>query len=74
MVEMHNLRNETGGDETLPKSFVLACKVGQVVTVADSDIESLEPGEYDVVAEYTTISIVGQTVTYGGTTTLRRVR
>lgn len=70
---MHNMRNETEKHEKISEPFILACKVGQVVTVNDLDVERLEPGTYDVVAEYSTIHVSGESVNFGGTTTVRRV-
>lgn len=56
-----------------PKSFTLACKVGQAITVDSSDLRYLKDGEYDVVSEWTVIKTRGQKVRHKTQLRLRRV-
>ena len=67
------MRNAAGVDASIPKSFVLACNVGQVITVQEKDLENLEDGEYDIVAEFTVIKTHGTRVEYSTEFRLRRV-
>lgn len=67
------MRNASNGDENLPKQFELACEIGQLVTVWEKDLKSLQPGEYDVVSEWQHIEVEGEEVVYQVQLRLRRV-
>jgi hypothetical protein len=56
-----------------PKSFTLACKVGQAISINEVDLGNLEDGEYDVVSERKVIKTRGQKVMYSTQLRLRRV-
>ena len=67
------MRNAAGVDASIPKSFILACDVGQVITVKQKDLKHLQDGDYDVVAEFTVIETRGTRVDYSTEFRLRRV-
>jgi hypothetical protein len=49
---MSDLRNGTEGHEELPQSFVLACSVGEVIEVRNSDLPRVQDGKYDQLGEH----------------------
>lgn len=54
---MSDMRDETSGNEEVHKHFELACRPGVTIKIREIDLEHLEPGYYDVLAQWTKITI-----------------
>lgn len=67
------MRNQEGSSQEVPKPFELACQVGWTVTCFEDELDKLEPGEYDVLSEYTSIKITGEKVVNRVQLRLRRI-
>lgn len=67
------MRNSEGSSEAVPKSFVLACKVGQSVTCYEDELDKLEPGRYDVLSREQTVLVTETSVLTRTRMRLRRV-
>lgn len=68
------MRDEGGSDEGVQKSFVLACAVGQIITISAKEFRNLEDGDYDVIADSVVVRIRGRKVIYDSRVSIRRVR
>jgi hypothetical protein len=73
VAEVHNLRDEASGDETLQKSAELACEVGQTIEVWDDDISLLPEGDYDVLATWQHLTVRGNIWKFRSRLRVRRV-
>lgn len=71
---MFDLRSPSERLEGVEEQYVVACELGQVVTVWDEDLSKLPAGEYDELASETRVIVTGLTHQIRVCYRLRRIR